>query len=259
MLTIGEFSRITHLSVRSLRRYHDGGLLLPATVDPVSGYRYYALDQVATAQVIHRFRQLDMPVADLRALLTTEDAARRAALMADHLARLEAQLDRTRAAVATLRLLLGEQGEAPEVVVRRLPAAEVAGVRAEVDHDDVLRWFGEAAARLARAVPGRSPSGGRYDHTLFTDGRGAALVFVETPHPPTGRGVERLTLPERRVATLVHVGDHDTIDVSYARLGTEVAARGIGAEGPVEEHYLVGPSDTAEAAAWRTELAWPVS
>jgi len=41
MLAIGEFSRMTHLSVRTLRRYHEVGLLEPEVVDPFTGYRYY--------------------------------------------------------------------------------------------------------------------------------------------------------------------------------------------------------------------------
>ncbi len=64
-LTIGEFSRITHLSIKVLRRYHQAGLLEPAHVDPQTGYRYYSLPQVPTAQVIHRFRQLGMPVREV--------------------------------------------------------------------------------------------------------------------------------------------------------------------------------------------------
>ena len=54
VLSIGEFSRLTHLSVRTLRRYHDAGLLEPARVDAASGYRYYTGEQIPTAQVIHR-------------------------------------------------------------------------------------------------------------------------------------------------------------------------------------------------------------
>ncbi len=49
-LTIGDFSQITHLSVKTLRHYHEAGLLEPADVDPQSGYRYYSTDQVPTAR-----------------------------------------------------------------------------------------------------------------------------------------------------------------------------------------------------------------
>jgi DNA-binding transcriptional MerR regulator len=77
MLAIGDFSRITHLSIRTLRHYHEVGLLEPAEVDPSSGYRHYTLDQVPTAQVIRRFRDLDMPVERVREVLAAPDLATR--------------------------------------------------------------------------------------------------------------------------------------------------------------------------------------
>ena len=61
-LSIGDFSRVTHLSVKTLRRYHESGLLDPAEVDSATGYRYYSTAQIPTAQVILHFRELGMPV-----------------------------------------------------------------------------------------------------------------------------------------------------------------------------------------------------
>jgi len=69
LLTIGEFSRMTHLSVKALRHYHDVGLLEPANIDNSSGYRLYAATQVPTAQLIRRFRDLEMPLEDVRSVL----------------------------------------------------------------------------------------------------------------------------------------------------------------------------------------------
>ena len=69
LLTIGEFSRMTFLSVKTLRHYHETGLLEPARIDPSSGYRFYDVSQVATAQVIRRFRDLDLPIERLREFL----------------------------------------------------------------------------------------------------------------------------------------------------------------------------------------------
>jgi mycofactocin precursor peptide peptidase len=48
---VGDFARVTHLSVNTLRHYHQVGLLEPAAV-PASGYRYYSHDQIPAAQVI---------------------------------------------------------------------------------------------------------------------------------------------------------------------------------------------------------------
>ena len=84
-LTVGDFSRITHLSVKTLRHYHEVGLLQPATVNPSTGYRYYSGEQVPTAQVIRRLRDLEMPVSEVKAVLDAPDAVARNALIAAHL------------------------------------------------------------------------------------------------------------------------------------------------------------------------------
>src|ERR1700722_4891290 len=95
-LSIGDFSRISHLSVKTLRHYHEAGLLEPAEVDPQTGYRYYSTAQVPTAQVIRRFRDLGMPVREVRDVVGTTDPEKRNALIAVHLERLEGQLAETR-------------------------------------------------------------------------------------------------------------------------------------------------------------------
>jgi len=95
-LTIGEFATLSHLSVRTLRRYHETGLLEPAAVDPFTGYRYYSAEQIPPAQVIRRLRDLDVPLAEVKAILATADPQRRAELITGHLLRLEGELDRTK-------------------------------------------------------------------------------------------------------------------------------------------------------------------
>ena len=105
-LAIGDFSRATHLSVKTLRHYHRIGLLEPAEVDPFSGHRRYRADQVPTAQIIRRFRSLDMPLQEVRAVISAPDVATRNDLIAGHLSRLEATLAETQQAAASLRSLL---------------------------------------------------------------------------------------------------------------------------------------------------------
>src|SRR4051794_15005818 len=122
VLSIGDFSRITHLSVKTLRRYHEAGLLEPAEIDPQSGYRYYSTAQVPTAQVIRRFRPPAMPVREVGEVLATSDPKARSALIAAHLERLQTQLDEPRAVVPSLRRLLEPAAPPIEVEHRAIPA-----------------------------------------------------------------------------------------------------------------------------------------
>ena len=129
-LAIGDFARATHMSVKTLRHYHRVGLLEPADVDPRTGYRYYATDQIPTAQVIRRFRQLDMPLDDIHAVLAAPDVQARNELIAAHLDRLEQGLARTQSAVTSLRDLLQPPSSAvpADIGHRSVEAAAAAAV-----------------------------------------------------------------------------------------------------------------------------------
>jgi DNA-binding transcriptional MerR regulator len=262
-LTIGNFSRITHLSVKTLRRYHDAGLLEPADVDPFTGYRYYTTSQVPTAQVIRRFRDLGMPVREIGEVLATEDPEARSALIAVHLGRLEDQLEQTRAAVSSLRRLL-TPGVPPIVVEHRTVLPQpVAAIRGTVERSEVLPWYSDAMAELDSALRARrlrpnGPTGGLYDDELFTAERGNALVYVPVAEPPKSGRVAPYELPAGDLAITVHQGSHDDIDVTYGLLGTYVVDNEFSVAGPVREIYLVAPHDTPDESAWRTEIGWPV-
>jgi DNA-binding transcriptional MerR regulator len=259
VLTIGEFAQLTHLSIRTLRRYHEAGLLEPARVEKSTGYRYYTPDQIPSAQVIHRLRELDLPLAEVKAVLATSSVEERAGLVSEHLQRLEDQLARTRATVASLqRLLKPTAGLSPEV--RSEPATPVAAIEGTVGEAEILSWYAGAMAELDAAVPAATGApGGLYDNELFTEGRGRALVYRPAPAPIPAIGrVHQVTLPAVELAVVVHPGDHDTINVTYAELGQWVATHALAVAGPVRERYLCGPHDTPDAAAWRTEIGWPV-
>jgi DNA-binding transcriptional MerR regulator len=114
-LSIGDFSRATHMSLKMLRHYHQIGLLEPASVDPDNGYRRYTADQIPTARMIRRFRQLQMPLDRIRDVLAAPDPVTRRAMIAAHLNALQASLAETQAVVASVRSLL----EAGSSVTRR--------------------------------------------------------------------------------------------------------------------------------------------
>ncbi|WP_067975620.1 MerR family transcriptional regulator [Mycolicibacter icosiumassiliensis] len=92
LLPIGDFSRMTDLTVKALRLYHERGLLAPVQVDPSSGYRYYSPDQVPIAQVIRRLRDLGMPLGELTEVMRAEQVTDRNRAIVAHLQRLQDRL-----------------------------------------------------------------------------------------------------------------------------------------------------------------------
>ncbi len=261
---MGEFSRITHLSVKTLRHYHQVGLLEPATVNPVTGYRYYTPEQIPQAQVIRRLRDLEMPVPEVKEVLTADDQVGRNAVIAAHLDRLETELDKIHAAVDSLRSILEAPG--PEVTIEhRTDGATVAlAVGEMIDREDLPAWWQGALGELrgvmrAQGADVTGPSGGLFASELFQHGRGQATVFVPTAVEgrPVGR-VLPLVVPEAELAVLTHRGSLEDIDISYGQLGSYVATHEISIDGPLREYYLVDGTDVADSDQWVTEICWPV-
>ncbi|ANI40588.1 MerR family transcriptional regulator [Mycolicibacterium vaccae] len=260
-LSIGEFATLTHLSVRTLRRYHQAGLLEPAWVDDFTGYRYYTAEQIPTAQVIHRLRQLDVPLAEVESILSTDDPRQRTEVISAHLRRLEAELDRTRAAVVSLQRLLNPEPAEIDVELRSVPARTVAAISGIASQEDSLTWYDSAMAELDAAFGPEErtgPPGGHYDNEFFTHGSGLFTVFRQVRRPRASGRIEVVDLPPADLAVTVHAGAHDDIDVTYGRLGTWVVTHALAVDGPIHEIYSVGPRDTPESADWRTEIGWPV-
>jgi DNA-binding transcriptional MerR regulator len=103
LLSIGEVARLAGLTVRAVRHYGDLGLLPPSHVDPASGYRYYGAGALARAHAIAALRDVDLPLAEIGALLADPGSARR--ILADHRGRLAARAARTARQLEALRRL----------------------------------------------------------------------------------------------------------------------------------------------------------
>jgi DNA-binding transcriptional MerR regulator/effector-binding domain-containing protein len=272
MLTIGDFSRMTHLSVKALRHYHDLGVLEPAAVDPFTGYRSYDTSQVGSAQVIRRLRDLGMPLDSIAAVLAAPDLEARNREIAAHLARMERQLEQTQASVAALRALLTGPAVRPAIELRAIPAVTALAVREVVDAAELTEWGAGAFEALSQALTAAGltaagPYGALYPGDFFELEQSEITVFLPVTSDgggPGGAGLDRagrvrlLEIPAVEAAVAVHQGAFSEIDRTYGAVGAVVAERAIGVDGPIREYYLVSSADTDDVAKHRTEVCWPV-
>ena len=91
LLSIGQFARLSGLSVGALRHYDELDLLRPADIDGSSGYRRYRIEQLETARAIARLRELEMSLDEIREVLAIDDPAERQRRLDRHRARIEAR------------------------------------------------------------------------------------------------------------------------------------------------------------------------
>jgi DNA-binding transcriptional MerR regulator len=263
LLTIGEFSRMTHLSVKALRHYHDVGVLVPVAIDPHSGYRCYDAGQVTAAQVIRRLRDLGMPLDSIRSVLLAPDLAARNREITAHLERMERQLEQTRAAVSGLRALLSGPAPRPVIEFRTIPAVSALAVAQLVTSADLMSWGGDAFAELidvlgATGLAPAGPFGALFPGEFFELEESEVTVFAPVVRPEAGRRELAGLAPASRVrlteiagiesAVAVHDGPAEDADRTYGALGIAVAERAIGVDYP----------DGFDDDPYRIEVCWPV-
>jgi len=169
MFSIGDFARLGRVSVRMLRHYDTLGLLVPARVDPATGYRLYSADQLARLNRIIALRDLGFGLKQIASALDEEVGAAELAGMLRLRAELEAEVDGARARLAAVEArlaLIGAETAEPEiaVVLKEIPAMRVARATAfapSYETEDIDPVIGLLFERLCERMSdaGLVPSG----------------------------------------------------------------------------------------------------
>ena len=154
-LTIGQFSRRSLLSAKALRLYDRQGLLVPAEVDPATGYRFYRESQLADARLIARLRKLDMPLADVASLIAVTGERRGDVLVAWWDA-VERRLAGQRELLVYLLIeLAGKERnfDMYEIQERDIPEQLMLTEQRHITVDGLQDWMGATIGRMWEMAP----------------------------------------------------------------------------------------------------------
>jgi DNA-binding transcriptional MerR regulator len=220
LLSIGEFSGVCQLSVKTLRHYHAIGLLEPAAVDPATGYRSYRFDQSAVALAIAELRALDVSLPEIAEIVAGDEATAHALLEA-HRDRLRRQLALTEARLVHIERLLQKEPTMPyDITERTIPAQRVATKRVSGPNtpEDNQRALVDGLGDVWAAI---TAAGGTEDdvtgdpvvvvHYGDEDRFEQELCIPVERVSPTAEGVVVRELEAVRGAVATHVGDRPDV------------------------------------------------
>jgi DNA-binding transcriptional MerR regulator len=270
MLKIGDFSRIGRVSVQTLRYYDDLGLLKPAAVDPFTGYRSYAFDQLPRLHRILALKDLGLTLEEIARLLRDEPSSEQLMGMlrlkeTELLERVDEELHRLERVRARLRQLDEEQNMPNyDVVIKKIEPLRIAGLRGRIPaYSEQGPLWGE----LGKFLAGRkiTPSGAcltlYYSEEPDLDAEVCEPVAREFPG---GQRVRCRTLPAvEQAACVVHNGPFASIGGAYASIAKWMESNGYECIGPVREVYLrpaqpAGDQADPDDLQTVTEIQFPV-
>lgn len=257
LMTIGQFSSLSRLSVRMLRHYDAHGVLVPADIDPSSGYRRYAPHQLADAADLRILRDVGFGVSAIGALLAARGSP--AWPNALHLQR-ESLLEELRAAEGRLFLInrLLDQGEpSMSITVHRttVPAMTVVALRGIVPTyaDEDQLWDQMLPALTAQAITPSGPCGVIEHDDQFTERDVDLSIF--SPVAPGTRveaPLEILELPQRDCLVAQVRGSYDQISEAHDLINVRLAAEKLNVknDGTIASKafnlYLTSPDQVSE-------------
>lgn len=280
MLTIGAFARRASVSIKTLRFYHEVGILHPAHVDSRSGYRYYEIGQLETLRELRLLRELGCGITELRCWvnLRGESADRRTVLLLQLRSRLQQQLITGRERLRFVDRWLQDinrtaaclqHGTPSERTIPSIPALTIRD-RVRAGDPTIYKMF-EAAERAAARQQARAD---RQPFLLLHNGQYKSKnsdVEVCIPvYPQSLRAVSgRIVEGARRAACLEFVGSYDQAPTAYATIQSWMQITGARAVGPLRETYLRFGADqqgyrlpkrfvARSVGEYRTELQLPI-
>ena len=273
MIRIGDFSKLSRVSVKTLRYYDEMGLLEPIEVDRFSGYRFYEYDQLPRLNRILALRDLGFSLEEIGQLLRDSLTAEqmRGMLKLRHAdIRQQVQEETERLARVEARLRQIEQEDVMskyDVVIKKVEAIKIASVRGVVPTPPQQgSLWGELDGYLAgKRVRPVSPCFSLYhdDEYKEKDWDIEACEPIAADVPESGR-VKVRTLPAvEMMACSVHHGPFTTIGEAYDAIGKWISANGYRICGPSREIYLhvaeEGQGMVSQTAADTvTEIQFPV-
>jgi len=182
---IGEFSRITGLSIKALRLYHEKEILVPSHIDPSSGYRYYDSAAVSKAKIIVNLRDMDFALVDIKDILNNyEDETNIVEALIRQKEKISEKIRRYRSVIQVLDDIINKERQAAisleknpmQVEERMLESVLVAGIRFKGRYPDIGEYFGKLADHLGDNISG-IPLGLYYDGEYKEDNADLEACF----------------------------------------------------------------------------------
>lgn len=229
LMTIGEFSSLSRLSVRMLRHYDSHGVLVPTTVDHRTGYRRYSPEQLGTAASIRNLRDVGFGVSAIAALLAARGTPAWTSALDLQRRELVGELDAARSRLSLITRLLTEGESTMSITVDRttVPAILAVALRGTVPTyaDEGLLWQRLMPALAEQGVAPIGPCGVIEHDEEFTEQDVDLEIFAPVaPGTVVAEPLHLIELPARDCLVATVHGPYDRISAAHDLINKRIVA-----------------------------------
>ena len=264
MLQIGEFSRICQVSVKTLHHYDKIGLLAPAEVDRVTGYRYYRPEQIDTMNYIRRLKRYGFSLEEIQHIISLSDEKEISGLLRQQRDKLKREQQDKAAVLNELQTHISVFERTGDVMtyqkgyqieVKDSPAMNVLAVRARMSVNEFGRYYGTLFERVPRdRVTPTGLTGARYYDQEFDPESSDIEVFIGIRE----REKADVVMEPCECAMTVHHGAYSTLSEAYGAVVNWILENDYETAGAPFDLYIKTQFDSLSPEDWETEVYFPI-
>ena len=262
MLKIGDFSKLSHLTIKALRFYEKKGLLIPASVDEWNNYRFYETSQLETAAKIKSYRQLGLSIEEIQAVFAGMDVKE---ILQEKLIALTEEKHLIESRLSIINSVMEDNVMKYQVTEKVIPEKIV--YMAEItlkSYSEIMQWIPSVGQECLDLNPGLKCAEPPYEFCEYLDGEYKETdIRIRHNEAVTAFGKENehirfKVLPEAKVLSIYHKGSYANIGEAYAFLMKYAEKNGYAAEGFARECYIDGIWNKESEEDWLTEIQLPI-
>lgn len=268
MFKIGDFSKLTFVSVRMLRHYDEAGLFKPKKVDDFTGYRYYSAAQISTLNLIVRLRDMGFNVADITLVLNEPSKQKQKAMLVQKRSDIEGEIIKNHAILKQLNSAIKNMDKEKEkmsyqVKIKSIPTYTVVSVRDIIPNyaSEGILWERIGKTPAMRFVKENGVCFAIYHDTDYKEKDVDVEVAMEVRHAFETKAdyTCRTTEAVKQMASILVPGDYINITPAFAYAGEWIEQNGYTVAGKHRQLTIKGPWNETDTANYLTEIQIPVT
>lgn len=261
-MKIGEFSKLSHITVKALRFYEKVGLLIPTEVDKQTGYRFYETGQLHEAAEIKSYRQLGFTIEEIKAIKNGVD---KKIILATKAEILKAQRDDIDVRLSVINYILEGKEVQYQVIMKEIPETTVYYSEVRVkSFSDMMTIIPQLAQECCSLNPGIKKTTPEYEFCEYLDGEHKETdILIRHNEAVNDFGEENDKIKFRKIPAIkalciFHKGHYDRIGEAYSFIAKYIEENGYKQSGLARESYIDGIWNKSAVEDWLTEIQLPV-
>lgn len=262
MLKIGEFSKLSHITVKALRFYEKEGILLPAYTDECTGYRYYETDQLGDAAKVKSYRQLDLSIYEIKVILSGADAR---TILSEKANLLRNEKENIDILLSVIDHILEENEMKYQVTVKDIKPCTVFYAETVMkDFSEAMQFIPMVGEECAKLNPDFKCDEFCYSFCEYLDDEyrdhDIRIRYNEEVERKGNESdlIKFRDIPGTKVLSVYHKGPYDTLGEAYSFIFKYAEDNGYKVAGHVRECYIDGIWNKESPDEWLTEVQLPI-